>query len=92
MLKSKDESLYAQSKWMFDGNFRFLDGESIENNKIGFTNFPRSGNSFLRRLFEQITGIVTGGIFDLITATSLQIQGFKGEYVWDNRVWIVKSH
>ena len=28
----------------------------------------------------------------LHTATSLQIQGLKGEYIWDDRVWITKSH
>lgn len=28
----------------------------------------------------------------LHTSTSLQIQGLKGEYIWDDRVWITKSH
>ena len=27
LLKSKDEVLWQRAKWMFDGNFRFLDGE-----------------------------------------------------------------
>ena len=26
LLKSKDEALWLESKWMFDGSFRFLDG------------------------------------------------------------------
>jgi hypothetical protein len=52
VLKSKDESLWEQSQWMFDGEFRFLDGESLGFNKIAFNTYPRSGNSFLRRLVE----------------------------------------
>lgn len=52
VLKSKDESLWEQSQWMFDGEFRFLDGEPLGFNKIAFNTFPRSGNSFLRRLVE----------------------------------------
>ena len=27
LLKSKDEVLWQRAKWIFDGNFRFLDGE-----------------------------------------------------------------
>ena len=52
VLKIKDESLWEQSQWMFDGEFRFLDGESLGFNKIAFNTYPRSGNSFLRRLVE----------------------------------------
>jgi hypothetical protein len=33
----------------------------MEGNKIGLASFPRSGNSFLRKFLEQITGITTGG-------------------------------
>ena len=51
MLKSKDENLYTEQKWIWDGDFKFLDGEKVES-KIAFNTFPRSGNSFLRRLLE----------------------------------------
>jgi len=71
VLKSKDESLWEQSKWMFDGEFRFLDGEPLGFNKIAFNTFPRSGNSFLRRLLEQATGITTGATVHITTSTSL---------------------
>jgi hypothetical protein len=92
MLKSTDPSQLELARWTFDGDFRFLDGESIGDNKVGFTSFPRSGNSFMRRILEQISGITTGGTMHLHTATSLQIQGLKGEWVFDDKVWIVKSH
>ena len=52
MLKSKDESLLEQCRWQFDKEFRFLDGGPLDNNRVCFTSFPRSGNSFLRRTIE----------------------------------------
>jgi hypothetical protein len=52
MLKSKNASLLEQARWTYDGDFRFLDGESIGANHVGFTSYPRSGNSFMRRILE----------------------------------------
>lgn len=77
---------------MWDGEFRFLDGAPLTNKKIGFTSYPRSGNSFLRRYVEQVTGITTGSSISIHTSTSLQIMGLKGESHIDNSVWIAKSH
>lgn len=71
MLKSRDPSSLEACRWVYDGDFRFLDGESINNERVGFTSFPRSGNSFLRRVLEQVSGITTGGTVHLHTATSL---------------------
>lgn len=51
MLKSKDKSLFDQAQWMWDGDFKFLDQEKLPS-KIAFCTFPRSGNSFLRKLLE----------------------------------------
>ena len=39
--------------------------------KVGFCSFPRSGSSFLRRLIENCSGIVTGSSISLHTATGL---------------------
>ena len=53
ILKSKDENLLKENAWMFDGEFRFLDGGKIpEGQKIAFNTWPRSGNTFLRRYLE----------------------------------------
>ena len=60
LFKSKDEQLWKDNAWKFDGEFRYLDGEANPSNKVAFTSFPRSGNSFLRRYLELLTGIVTG--------------------------------
>ena len=69
VLKSKDADLFNQSKWMFAA--RFLDGGDLENNSIAFTSYARSGNSMLRKILEQISGVATGGTMPLITSTSL---------------------
>ena len=39
----------------------FLDGKTdMTGFKVAFQSFPRSGNTFLRRYLEQITGVYTG--------------------------------
>jgi hypothetical protein len=70
MLKSKDNSLLEKNKWIFDNEFRFLDGKPLKT-KIAFCTFPRSGNSLMRRLLETATGIVTGSAGSLHTGTYL---------------------
>lgn len=91
MLKSKDPSHYEE--WTFNGGIRVLDQQdSLTNEKVAVCSFPRSGNSFLRRLMETCTGIATGSSISLHTATSLQIQGLMGEGMTDDRVWAVKGH
>ena len=57
LLKSSDEELWQRSKWMFDGHYRYLDGEPNPSQKVAFCSFPRSGNTFLRRYLELLTGI-----------------------------------
>jgi hypothetical protein len=59
---------------------------------VAFNGYPRSGTTFLRKYIEQITGLVTGATVMLHTATSLQITGLKGEFIADDRCWIVKAH
>ena len=96
IMKSKDEALYRDFKWMWDGEFRFLDKtesmSSDHGNHVCFTSFCRSGNSFLRRYVEQISGITTGSSLSLFTSTSLQIMGMKGESCTDDSIWVAKSH
>ena len=46
---------------MVSGEYKFLDSTvSMIGNRVAFASFPRSGNSFLRRMIEQITGVFTG--------------------------------
>jgi hypothetical protein len=51
MLKSKDETVFTNNKWIYDGDFKFCDGEKLPT-KIAFNTYPRSGNSFLRKYLE----------------------------------------
>lgn len=62
--------------------------------RVLLMSYPRSGNSYLRQLLEQTTGIVTGSDSrsNRPLAASLIRCGFKGEGVIDSSVWVVKSH
>jgi len=60
VLGSKDEELFLKNKWIFDGKDRFLDGRTKPGNKVAFVSFPRSGNSFLRKYLDKLTGVTTG--------------------------------
>ena len=60
LLRSSDEKPWKESEWMFKGGFRFLDGSPNKSNKIAFASFPRSGNTFLRKYSEMLTGVQTG--------------------------------
>lgn len=93
ILKSSDPSLLEGNSWIFDGKFRFLDRQPIPaGQKIAFDTFPRSGNSYLRRFLETITGVSTGSNVPLYVTTMLQMVGMLGEEVVDERAWIVKTH
>ena len=92
VLKSKDENLWEESKWMFDGSRRYLDGETNASNKIAFCSFPRSGNTFLRKYLELLSGIETGADLPLHVNVMLQMAGLKGEEIVNDTVWVVKSH
>jgi hypothetical protein len=65
-------------------NCTFLDKKS-KVPQIFFASLMRSGNTLLRRIFEDTTGIITGSnLSNLISASfSLTAQGFKGEYSFD---------
>lgn len=56
---SKDMDLYDEIKdKYFTKEARFLNTKSLS--KITYTSYPRSGNTFLRKYFESITGLATG--------------------------------
>ena len=59
---SSQQESFESTRWMFEGGPKFLDGkvEMQPTNRVVYTSVPRSGNSFLRKYFEQITGVVTG--------------------------------
>jgi len=72
ILRSKDASLMEENAWMFDGQIRLLDGAPIPTGqKVAFDTWPRTGNSFLRKFLEQVSGVFTGANMPL-EMTSMQ--------------------
>lgn len=69
----------------------FLD-RSEEFPKVAFASWARTGNSFLRKLLEQVTGVFTGSDMQLEKTLPLQQSGLLGEQIQDNSVWITKTH
>ncbi|CAH1780856.1 unnamed protein product [Owenia fusiformis] len=51
--------------------------------------FPGSGNTWMRHLIQQITGIYTGAVYN---DTILKKHGFPGEGQTDGHVIVVKTH
>ena len=96
LLLSKDLSRIKELDWISEngGTFRFLDNKvDMDGNRVSFVSFPRSGNSFLRRFIEMITGVVTGSDIGLEITFNLQVCGLMGEgHCNEDNVWITKSH
>ena len=94
LFASKDIGRYEEikSKW-FDGTSLFVKPNK-ENNVVTYCTYPRSGNSMMRKHFENLTGIATGSdqVMKFSLNVALQYSGFKAEGIVDERVWINKSH
>lgn len=56
---------------------------------IALVSFPGSGNTWLRYLLQQATGIITGSIYE---DHALIVDGLIGETVSNNSVSVVKTH
>jgi hypothetical protein len=91
ILLSKDLSRVDDLQWTSLGP-RFLDGKvDMTGNNIGFCSYPRSGNTFMKKFIEQVTGVVTGG--EIRHDLHLYVYGLFGEgHACDNRVWLTKTH
>ena len=61
LLRSKDIENYEKEKEKFFGfTSRYTTQDAKEQMSVAFCTYPRSGNSMMRKYFENITGIVTG--------------------------------
>ena len=93
MLASSDESLLEEMQWVFEDGVKYLDGGNVcSRPKIAMASFPRSGNTFLRKYLELLTGVQTGGDNSLHYNVNFQMLGSKGEEIVDDSVFIVKTH
>lgn len=76
---------------MIAGDLKFLD-KKVALEKVAFSSFTRTGNSFSRKMMEQITGVFSGADMPLMISQALQQQGLLGEQTVDDSCWIVKTH
>jgi hypothetical protein len=65
-----------------------------DHDKVLLVSYPRSGNSYLRKILEFETNITTGSDSrpNRPLTASLLTHGYKGEGITDDSVWVVKSH
>lgn len=77
-----------------DGPARFLETSETMNERVALASYPRCGNSLLRKLIEQATGVITGAdtLPERTLSQALQRCGARGEGIVDGRVWVVKTH
>jgi hypothetical protein len=67
LLLSIDFSRQQEYDALISGECKFLDKKSeMKGDRVAFASFPRTGNSFLRKILEQITGVFTGSDMPLM--------------------------
>lgn len=89
-----DVTYLHRSDWILHRYISFAKRVWAIRDKVLLASYPRSGNSYLRKLLEKHTGIVTGSDSrsNRKLSASLLRFGFQGEGIVDSSVWIVKSH
>lgn len=61
LMRSKDVDRYQRDKELYFGQqARYTTGNSREQMKVVYATYPRSGNSLMRKYFENVTGTATG--------------------------------
>ncbi len=66
LLLSKDHEKFNELVVLISYSCKFLDEQTpMDGNRVAFTSYPRSGNSFLRKILEQVTGVFTGSDLSL---------------------------
>ena len=68
-----------------------MDLSPLDGERVCYSTFMRSGNTFLRKYLELITMIPTGTDMHA-PAMPLQMTGLIGEEISDDSVWVTKSH
>lgn len=94
LLVSKDINRYEAEKELFNNIPKFLDRTEELDMRVLVTSWPRSGNSQFRKYLESMYGIYTGSATPLsgYLCAILQLQGFLGESIRDNRILFEKTH
>jgi hypothetical protein len=80
LLLSEGTSKIDEYRALTSKGLLFLDKkEDLVGNRVALASFPRTGNSFLRKILEQITGNFTGSDMSLDFTVIVQQQGMLGE-------------
>ena len=66
---------------------RFLNGTGRD--PVALASYPGSGNTWVRGLLQDVSGLCTGGIYCDVT---LRKRGFPGERIANGTVLVVKTH
>ena len=72
---------------------RLMESQEYQRLTIGLVSYPRSGNSLMRSLIEDITGVYTGSDTkpDRSLSLALKESGFLGEGVVKDQVWCAQT-
>ncbi len=95
LLLSKDLSRNSELEWVSNNSLKYLDGADLQGESVAMQSFPRSGNSFLRRVLELITGVYTGSDLNINLTMQRMFSNCLGEETVpedNNLVWIAKTH
>jgi len=67
LLLSTDKSRIGEYETLISGELKFLDKKvQLGMDKVALSSFCRTGNSFSRKVMEQITGVFSGADMPLI--------------------------
>ena len=94
LLLSKDQDSYERLS-VLNSQCKFLDAKTdLTGDRIAMQSFVRSGNTFLRKYLEEITGVFTGADMHISHTFFESMMGLLGQYITNdsNRVWITKTH
>ena len=94
LLLSKDLARNSELDWVSAKHLRFLDGTEMLGQQICFQSMPRTGNSFLRRIIELMTGVYTGSDMNLNVTLHVIAGNLAGEetVAHENLCWVTKTH
>ncbi|KAJ6635427.1 WSCD family member [Pseudolycoriella hygida] len=93
-VKFSNEKIWPNNKYLRNqNNQKLLQNDRLKefrgNNLIALASFPGSGNTWLRYLLQQATGIYTGSVYKDF---GLLKSGFPAENIFNSSVLLVKTH
>ena len=96
VMLSKDPEHLKELQPFFDQKYQVFLDKSVNleelGEKVSYTTYPRTGNTFLRILLQKITGIQTGADMPTKIVLAQYFMGLQGEGHQDDSIWVYKSH